>query len=180
MCIRDRLGHVCPTSNWLVTAETSRYASVWSAIRHLASQLPEIDNLIAARIGRKVSVLPGMSEYRASLLITWPQSHPDNTHTHWIEPTSTFNFRQSYGELWDQYHWIQLLCSEHPHTAVTDSSRRELPAGNPEQANDSEGIQVGQPLQSIPEEVPEDLSDGISLIVYDLEDSELVLSLIHI
>ena len=119
-------------------------------------------------------VLPGMSEYRASLLITWPQSHPDNTHTHWIEPTSTFNFRQSYGEFWEQYHWVQLLCSEHPYTAVTDSSRRELPAGNPGQANDSEGIQVGQPLQSIPEEVSEDFSDDVSLMVYDQQDPELV------
>ena len=168
------LGHVCQTSKWLVTTETSRYASVWSAIRHLASQLPEIVKLIAARIGRKVPVLPGMSEYRASLLITWPHSHPDNTHTHWIEPTSTFNFRQSYGEVWEQYHWVQLLCSEHPYTAATDSSRRELPAGNPGQANDSEGIRVGQPLQSIPEEVSEDFSDDVSFMVYDQQDPELV------
>ena len=87
------LGHVCPGSKWLVSAETSRYASVWSAARHLASQIPDVENLVAARIGRHVSVLSGMSEYSASLLLTWPLAHPDNTHTHRLDPTSTCNFR---------------------------------------------------------------------------------------
>ena len=72
------------------------------------------------------------------------------------------------------YPLVQSLCSEPPSTAVTDYSQRELPAGNPRQTSDSEGIQVGQPLQSIPEEVSEDLSDDVSLMVYDQRDPELV------
>ena len=59
------LGQVCQASRWLVSAETSRHASIRSAIRHLALQLLEVEHLAAARIGRSAPVLPGRSEYCA-------------------------------------------------------------------------------------------------------------------
>ena len=91
-------------------------------------------------------ILPGKSEHGAHLLISWLHSHSGSTNTHWIEPTNMCHIRQSYDDFQKMYQLVQTLCTESPNTAVTGNSRRELPAGNPRQTHDSEGIMVGQPL----------------------------------
>ena len=113
----------------------------------LAPQLSEIGYFGAVGIFEgSAPVLPGRSEHGAHLLISWSHSHSGNTNTHWFEPTNMYHIRQSYDEFQKMYQQVQILCAEPPSTAVTDHSRRELPAGNPRQTSDSEGITVGQPL----------------------------------
>ena len=113
----------------------------------LAPQLSEIT--CSGTVGifeGSAPILPGKSEHGAHLLISWLHTHSGSTNTHWIEPTNMYHIRQSHDDFQKMYQPVQILCAEPPNTAVTGNSRRELPAGNPRQTNDSEGIMVGQPL----------------------------------
>ena len=113
----------------------------------LAPQLSEITYSGTVGIFEgSAPILPGKSEHGAHLPISWIHSHSGNTNTHWFKPTNMCYFRESYHECQTMYQQVQILCAEPPSTAVTDYSRRELPAGNPRQTSDSEGITVGQPL----------------------------------
>ena len=53
-----------------------------------------------------------MSEYDTSLVIVWPQHHPNNIHYLWLEPTTTLlDTKHSHGESSHQMRWFQMLYS---------------------------------------------------------------------
>jgi len=171
------LGHVCPKQTWIITRETSQFTTTWNATQHLASQLSDVEHLVAARYGKATAVLPPTSEYISSLIIVWPQQHPDNVFFQWMDPTSTFNFRQSYGHDYENLRWFQLLCADETIMSTTAPDR----ASEAVTADDAPGpgtdaspadVQVGQPLETITEGSNED--DNVSLIVYDTTDDDLV------
>ena len=147
----------------------------------MARNLPDLGIITAARLGKECPVLPAMSEYDYSLLLVWPNRHPDNTQYHWMEPTCAFNFRLSYGNQWQDMRWVQFLCSD---ADITTQDRLVESGGDrPERLTataTSQPLQhqplptsAPQILETIPEGTDEDGSSNPSLLVYNPHDEAL-------
>ena len=63
------LGHICPKESWTLAKDTTTYSTTWNATRHIAEQLPDLEQLVAARYGKDMAVLPPTSEYMSAILI---------------------------------------------------------------------------------------------------------------
>ena len=183
------LGLICPKRSttkpisgevgpWLKTAETQRNAKVWNATQHVASQLPDVRQVVAARYGKGTAILPSVSEYHTSLLLIWPKDHPDNIKFHWLDPSSVFNFRQSIGAEWEATRWFQLLCVNgtppQAQNTQAEANTAEVTAAVPAPEAVTAEVNVGDPLSPIQEGDNEDAMSEQSLLVYNTSDEQLV------
>ena len=102
------LGHTLTHGRWTTTEATSKHPAAVAAITHLAAVTLGLTQVIAARCGREVPVIPGVSDYASTLLMTWPMDRPDDRSFHDFPAIAKINMRQSFGDSWTKIRWLQL------------------------------------------------------------------------
>ena len=123
------LGYVLSRGKWVLAESTRANTTVWNAAKHIASTMPDVGSITAARQGKECSALSPIPGYAYAMMITWPCNHPDHTIYHWTAPLCVLNFRQSYSTQWESIRWIQFLIAEdtglHKHQSSEACSAEE-------------------------------------------------------
>ena len=164
------LGYIRNKSGWTLSKSTSTYRKGWQALQHIAEVSLSLTNIVTARLGQGVVSTTIPSEYTFSVMMSWYCNYPENITFHWVQPTNTFNFRQSFGKDWERVQWVQLLAMEDEEAMIKTT---ESPVSAPTAQTDV-STEVGRALETITEGSNEDESEAGSLIVCNTEDADLV------
>ena len=66
-----QLGRVKTGENWTATANNSHHAELWSAVKHLAANHLQLNDVVSARVGVGLRELPAIKGYAGSTVIMW-------------------------------------------------------------------------------------------------------------